>query len=218
MWSLFQCVANLVFSSAGKHKYQSNIQQISFKFTLIMELDRIKDAGQLLDVECTGGSEARATYYIRRNGELIADREGHAFIGKNGLGKTCEGDGKTPEGIFGVRQAFGILPDPGTSLPYHCITSESTACDEECDFYNMIVESRAYKGERMMEMDPEYRYGLETDFNDANVYPLGSAIFIHCKGRKTWTGGCVALDEEFMKYILETATDGLKILIHASEA
>ena len=35
------------------------------------------------------------------------------YIGKNGLGKTKEGDGKTPVGTFGFNAAFGIADDPG---------------------------------------------------------------------------------------------------------
>jgi len=181
-----------------------------------MSLRKITYAAQLLAVKCTEGSCADVYYYIRKDGELELVAKGPAFIGRNGLGKTAEGDGKTPEGTFGVRQAFGILPDPGTSLPYHRVTSESIACDEDCDFYNTIIDSRAYKGEHMIDMDPEYHYGLETDFNADNVYPLGSAIFVHCKGLKSWTGGCVALDEDFMRLILETADDSLQICIHAS--
>ena len=38
------------------------------------------------------------------------------FIGKNGLGKTKEGDGKTPAGIFYFNKAFGIAPNPGVQF------------------------------------------------------------------------------------------------------
>ena len=40
------------------------------------------------------------------------------FIGKNGLGKTKEGDAKTPTGVFRFNRAFGIADDPGCKIPY----------------------------------------------------------------------------------------------------
>ena len=39
-------------------------------------------------------------------------------IGKNGLGKTKEGDGMTPVGAFRFNAAFGIAADPGCAIPY----------------------------------------------------------------------------------------------------
>ena len=40
------------------------------------------------------------------------------FIGKAGLGKTKEGDAKTPVGTFAFNAAFGIAEDPGCAIPY----------------------------------------------------------------------------------------------------
>ncbi|MBO5514825.1 MAG: hypothetical protein J5963_01835, partial [Schwartzia sp.] len=40
------------------------------------------------------------------------------FIGKEGLGKTQEGDGRTPVGTFRFNAAFGIAEDPGCAIPY----------------------------------------------------------------------------------------------------
>lgn len=41
----------------------------------------------------------------------------------------------------------------------------------------------------------------------------GSAIFIHCKGAKAFTGGCVALDEEHMAKVLRHADAGMRVVI-----
>ena len=65
----------------------------------------------------------------------------------------------------------------------------------------------------MWEITPEYDYGLETDYNSECLYPMGSAIFVHCKGAKSYTGGCIALDKPLMKKILMTADSGLLIQI-----
>jgi hypothetical protein len=65
----------------------------------------------------------------------------------------------------------------------------------------------------MFKMSPEYNYGLTTNYNEENIYPNGSAIFIHCKGQKPFTGGCIALDEEYMEMILKSAEEGMHIYL-----
>ena len=40
------------------------------------------------------------------------------FIGREGLGKVKEGDGKSPVGAFRFNKAFGIARDPGCAIPY----------------------------------------------------------------------------------------------------
>lgn len=168
---------------------------------------------QLLLVEYTGGSDAAAKYYVKGAAGWRLRGRCNAYVGKNGVGKEREGDAKTPLGELKPLRAFGILPDPGCTLPYLRIVPGTIACDEEGPYYNRIVQNINCGGEKMWELSPEYDYGLETDYNAAGVWPLGSAIFIHCKGAKTWTGGCVALDRKLMKKILNTAGDGLRIHI-----
>ena len=170
---------------------------------------------QLLLVEYTGGTEARVKFYVRGTRGWRVRGRGKAFVGKNGVGKEREGDAKTPIGTLRPLRAFGILPDPGCRLPYLQIVPGTVACDEQGPNYNRIIQNApgGTGGERMWELSPEYDYGLETDYNAAGVWPLGSAIFIHCKGTKTWTGGCVALDKALMLRILRLADEGLAIVI-----
>ena len=174
---------------------------------------------ELVLVACKpGSSEAEVRYFIRKGRVWDRDMEGPAFIGKNGLGKTAEGDARTPEGDFGVLTAFGILPDPGTALPWLQVTESIFACDEEGPWYNRIIDTVAThhrcKGEDMFHTAPEYHYGLALDFNPDCRYPDGSAIFFHCQGAKTYTGGCIAVQENFLRHILTTAHPGLRVIIH----
>ena len=174
---------------------------------------------ELLLVQCKGGSNATVKYYAKvSDGSWKLQLKTPAFIGKNGLGKTREGDAMTPEGDFGVLTAFGILPDPGTALPWLQVTESVFACDEEGPWYNRIVDTAAVhhpcQGEDMFHTAPQYHYGLALDYNVACVWPEGSAIFFHCKGPKPYTGGCVAVDELRMKQILTTAHPGLRVIIH----
>ena len=90
--------------------------------------------------------------------------------------------------------------------------------DMENKFYNRIIDTVAAhhscKGEDMFHTAPQYNYGMALDFNAACSYPDGSAIFFHCKGPKPYTGGCIAVDEPFLRQILTTAHPGLRVIIH----
>ena len=193
-----------------------------------MTADKVKQmysvddsARQLLIIQHKEGSTAMARYYIKSpDWSWWLLHRGTAYIGKNGVGKTREGDAKTPLGELRPRRAFGILPDPGSLLPYTEVTPGTIACDEDGPFYNRIVQPKDYaglgctpKGEKMWLLSPEYDYGLETDYNSDFIFPVGSAIFVHCKGEKTWTGGCIALDKRLLQKILRTADAGLRIYV-----
>ena len=176
---------------------------------------------QIMLVRCTEGSNATVQFYnklVDQNDAWTLVFESDAYIGKNGAGKTQEGDTKTPYGDYGVRTAFGILDDPGTKLDYISVTETTYACDEDCEYYNQIIDTaendHACTGEAMFMFSPEYNYGLATDYNPNNEWPKGSAIFVHCKGVKVFTGGCVAIDEELMKLVLQYAEPGMRIVIH----
>lgn len=172
---------------------------------------------QLLLVGCTCGSGAKVRFMVKEGNRWHEEGCCDAFIGKNGLGKEKEGDMKTPMGIFGIRKAFGIKPNPGTSIDYLQVDEGTYACDEPGEWYNQIVDVRALgrvvSGECMLSEVPAYNYGLETTYNNENIYPLGSAIFVHCKGLKTYTAGCVALDESLMEKVLKSSDSGLKVCI-----
>ena len=168
---------------------------------------------QLLEVYDVRGSEGKARLTVGRKVLFTTD----VYVGRNGLGKTGEGDGKTPVGTLRPLTAFGIKPNPGTAMPYLDVTPTTCACDEDCEFYNRIVDTAAVgrdcKGEEMYSLQPYYNYGIATDFNQACVYPKGSNIFIHVKGPKPYTGGCIAFDEDRMVEILRHCDLSLVISI-----
>ena len=180
---------------------------------------------QVMLVRCTEGSNAIVQFYDKQKDQKNAWSlvfETDAYIGKNGTGKTQEGDAKTPLGDFGVQYAFGILDDPGTSLDYVDVTETTFACDEEGEYYNQIIDTQETghdcTGEEMYVYTPEYNYGIVTDYNLENEWPVGSGIFLHCKGAKVFTGGCVAIDEEYMRTVLQYAQPGMRIIIHEEYA
>ena len=169
--------------------------------------------GQLLEVYDVQGSAGKARLTV--NGKVLFVTD--VFVGKNGLGKTGEGDGKTPIGTLHPLTAFGVKPNPGTTMPYIDVKPTTYACDENCEYYNQIIDTSETKhdckGEEMYSYQPQYNYGIATDFNKQCIYPNGSAIFIHVKGTKTYTGGCIAFDEDRMVEILKNCDMSLVIII-----
>lgn len=169
--------------------------------------------GQLLEIYDVDGSSATARLTI--DGKEIFKTQ--VYIGKNGIGKTREGDGKTPTGTLHVKSAFGVLPNPGTTLPYINITPSTFACDEDCEYYNHIIDTaqthHQCMGEDMYNLVPYYNYGITTDYNEECDHQKGSNIFLHCKGPKDNTGGCIAFDEERMIEILTNCDASLVVTI-----
>lgn len=161
---------------------------------------------QVLVITPIDSSIAQADFYCSEQGGWLLCRSEEAYIGKYGVGKMREGDAKTPVGYYGVVKAFGVQPNPGTKLPYTDITPTTIGVDGEGPYYNQIIDTAVVKaeviGENMYTLVPEYNYGLETTYNRDCVPGMGSCVFIHCKGNKRYTGGCIALSEDYMKALL----------------
>ena len=113
---------------------------------------------------------------------------------------------------------LGIKKNPGTKLKYIEINDNLYACDENCQYYNQIIDAKKTKhqckGEHLIDYCPQYNYGLCIDFNSENIYPNGSNIFIHVKGKKDYTAGCIAIDEDSMVTVLKNSTNKTKVIIY----
>lgn len=167
---------------------------------------------QLLEIYNVHGSSGRARLTIDGNVVFTTD----VFVGKNGLGKKREGDKKTPLGTMHVKGAFGVCENPGTSINYIHVTPSIYACGDK-EYYNQVIDTAALhhkcNGEDMFHIVPEYNYGLMTSYNEKCVVGLGSAIFVHCKGDKPYTAGCIAFDEDKMIEILKRCDSTLVIKV-----
>ena len=174
---------------------------------------------QVLLVKCLEGYDAEAWFYVKDGGKWRLERRSDAQLGEKGLGKTVEGDMKTPEGDFGIRCAFGILPNPGTVIPYVYVTDSIYCCACDGPYYNQIIDTAVVhhgncRGEHMIEIVPDYNYGMHIDYNHDNTVGLGNSIFLHGKGNLPYTFGCVAIDEDFVKEILLKSDKNIRIIIH----
>lgn len=173
---------------------------------------------QLLLVKYEEGSNAFAELWLKQDGRWVLDDTCSAYVGRDGLGKTREGDYKTPVGELTVGTAFGILSNPGTAIPYIEAYPSLYACDCDSTYYNTFIDTCAVhhrcKGEHIIAIDPDYHYGLASSYNEERVFGRGCNIFIHCKGSKPYTAGCVALDEPFMRHLLQVCDTHLVVSVH----
>ena len=146
-------------------------------------------------------------------------------IGKKGLGKTKEGDKKTPTGAYRFTHAFGILPDPGIlALPYVQVDkSHRWVDDSNSKYYNQFVSTKEVKAdwssaERLYKSTYSYKYVLALNYNEACVPGAGSAVFLHCPSKIfDSTSGCIAIPEENMKLLMQMLREDCVIVIDRDE-
>lgn len=185
--------------------------------SILKEYSAKPEVGQILLVKYKGGSLADAELYVKegRRWNLVDSCE--AEVGRDGIGKEREGDMKTPTGEMGIGTAFGIKPNPGTSLPYILATDSIYGCEDE-EYYNQMIDTSVVHhvctGEHIIDCVPAYNYGLTTTYNSECIFGKGSNIYIHCKSSKPYTSGCVALDEPVMVHLLQVAGPGLVVSVH----
>mgnify|MGYP002626078914 CR=1 FL=1 len=126
-----------------------------------------------------------------------------AFLGKNGIDKTKEGDARTPTGDYGFIMAFGARENPGSLIPYTKLTDTMYLCGDK-EYYNQFIDVSwvahrcSHNSEHLIRYTPQYNYALFLDYNKECNYGKGSAIFLHCFGNYPYTLGCVSVAEENM--------------------
>ena len=149
------------------------------------------------------------------------------FIGKNGLGKTMEGDGKTPCGVFSFNYAFGIAEDPGCAIAYQQVDDNAwwSGDQREGYAYNRMVDIRDLPdlitddSEHIVDYTSQYQYCLNISYNEDCTPGAGSAIFLHCFGPfKPYTGGCVAIPQDKMVDVMRAVRPDCVVVIDSLEA
>ena len=183
-----------------------------------------KNTDRLIFVKYTGGTSCHVYMLkkqLRKDGvthkwkRILACR---GYVGLNGIGKTREGDMTTPQGTFKIGEAFGILEDPGTKIPYTQLNPYLYWSGEE-GTYNTMVDSRELghipaNSEHLIDYTMSYRYALDMGYNRKCVFKKGSALFLHCFGNNTYTAGCVAISEANMRTIRQNVTKKTRICIY----
>jgi len=132
-------------------------------------------------------------------------------LGQKGLGKTKEGDGKTPLGTYSLGTAFGTASKPeGLKMNYQFHTAQDYWIDDvdSIDYNQKVTETgnpnqRWASYERMN--NPLYTYGIVVNYNmDPIIKGKGSAIFMHIwRASNRPTDGCIALSEDNLLKVLQ---------------
>ena len=188
----------------------------------VKDLPQSRSASQLFIVAVLEGSNADITMHQKDsqgNWKQIMMTKG--YIGLNGLGKTKEGDKKTPVGTFGFNAAFGIADDPGCAIPYHKVTdNDYWSGDTRTGYrYNEMVDINDYPdlnksaSEHLIDYTKAYQYCLNINYNEECIVNAGSAIFLHCIGNNDYTMGCVSIPQVDMIYVMQHVDPDCLVII-----
>ena len=219
--ALLMCMILLCSCCADSQPTQKNTPSIHWRKDTTGKYLNDDSVKQIITVQATEGSNAVIKLFEKtvENGKTVWTEtlDCPGIIGLNGLGKTKEGDNKTPIGDFGITTAFGIKENPGTVLPYLDVDEDTYCCGDE-NFYNQMIDISEHPhdcsdGEHIIDYSPEYNYGIFIDYNKECTPGLGSGIFLHCTGANTYTGGCIAVSEKDMVTILKALDENARIII-----
>lgn len=171
------------------------------------------DSKQVIVVESksTTSIYAKLTMYEKVNNNWKRTLTTNAVLGKNGVASNKrEGDGKTPTGIFPLRDAFGTNTKPkNVTYPYTKTTDNDYWVDDpNSSDYNQWV---TYGGNPSLKWNsyerlavPLYRHAVIIGYNENPIVKgKGSAIFLHVwKNSSSPTLGCIAIAENQLVDVL----------------
>lgn len=187
----------------------------------VKDLDVAQTTTQIIVVAVEGTHATVSMHTKDANGIWSEDFSTAGRVGKNGIGKTKEGDGKTPIGVYAFNKAFGVLPNPGiSSMPYLQVDETYHWIDDsKSKYYNQCVSTREVEvdwssSEHIFKIVPQYNYVLSINYNEECTPNAGSAIFLHCTSTSFGTtAGCVAIPEKFMIQVMKKLQEDCIIII-----
>ncbi len=166
--------------------------------------DRLREeipdrTGQIVAVYGTGEDSARSRVelWTRKDGAWSLEKGWQGHNGRRGWTTDHrEGDKRTPVGVFTLTDAGGVLPDPGTELPY---------------LHSAAFTPPAYWDDRT---EHDFDHVIAIDYNRVpGTTPLdptrprgqaaGGFIWLHLD-HGGGTSGCVSVPREAMEYLLRT--------------
>ncbi|RPA12141.1 L,D-transpeptidase [Gordonia sp. OPL2] len=128
-----------------------------------------------------------------------------AFLGSLGMGEPKDNVYRTPQGTFGLDQAFGRAANPGTKMPYKQVDRQDWwDSNMKSPTYNTMVRQAKSPGgdsENLYDSGPVYDYAVNIAHNPQRTPGKASAMFLHVTNGQP-TMGCVAIDRDLMRKIL----------------
>ena len=185
----------------------------------VANLKASQTSSQLIIVSVFNGSYATVSMHSKdADGYWMDNYSVLGRVGKNGINKLAEGDGKTPTGIFSLHTPFGIKGDPGCPLGYIQVNNNHYWGGGDPEYYNKLVDASTISNynpagsEHIIDYGNVYNYCLAVGYNMEQIVGKGSAIFLHCSGKGA-TGGCISIPEDKMIYTLRNLRQDTKIII-----
>ncbi len=193
----------------------------------VTDLDVAKDCEQFIVVAGVGTSTAYITMHEKdKDGKWQQIIATPGFIGLQGLGEANWQETYTPVGTFTIDKAFGLADDPGCQMEYTKVDGDYYWSGDyrEGMPFNELVSIKDYpdldteESERIADFDYAYQYVLNMGYNSEDIPEKGSAFFFHSfRINRPYTGGCVAVPEDIMLFIMQHVKPGCKITIDSLE-
>ena len=182
-------------------------------------LSEAGDADQAIVVTSTGSTAVVEMFEKGTDGTWSSILKTNGYVGEEGVGEASESSTATPEGVYHITKAFGILPDPGCDIDYTEVNDSYYWVDDiNSEYYNQFVSTDDVEcdwesAEHISAVGYPYNYVLAFDYNSDCIPGKGSAFFLHCTQDKP-TEGCITISEDDMLTILRSIREGCVIIIH----
>lgn len=185
--------------------------------SLAAEYSSAQKYSQVVIVQ-SSGTRAVVTMHEQQDGVWTEILRTKGFVGSQGVGTANSEEAITPQGTFPLYFAFGVKPNPGTSVSYLQVDDmDYWVGDSKSPLYNQYVRTETPftewdDAERLIDYPRSYAYGMFIGYNAQGTPYKGSCFFLHCSVG-TPTEGCVAVPEEDMVFILRNVSSNCGIII-----
>lgn len=211
--------------SESQSEFSSESEEEIVKSSWVKDLAVAEQTTQMIVVAANGSHATVSMHTKNADGIWNENFSVEGRVGRNGVGKEREGDGKTPIGVYTFMAAFGIHANPGLSvLPYLQVDdTHHWVDDSNSKYYNQLVSTRDVEvdwqsSEHLYKSVYSYRYVLALNYNEACVPQKGSAIFLHCPSESFGsTAGCISIPEEKMVQVMQLLQSDCVIIIDHKE-
>ena len=193
----------------------------------VRKLDAARDAEQMIVVAGVGKSTAYITMHEKdQDGKWKQIIATPGFIGLEGLGPADIDHTYTPVGTYTIDMAFGLADDPGCQMEYTKVDEDyywSGDTRKGMRFNKMVSitdlpDLNTEDSEHIADFDYAYQYVLNMGYNAECEPKKGFAFFLHSfRCNRPYTGGCVAVPEDIMRFIMQKVRPGCRITIDSLE-
>lgn len=235
-------VFNLCFS-AFSNAMDVNPSESNYWDDILKSYRCDEKVNELVFVKYKGQTYADIVMYVKQNEDWKKLFSCKGFVGKGGIGSGSRYSSATPIGIYNIIFAFGIKSDLQTGLNHFQVKNSHYCCacrkynnkfidsdagailcfDKDTGNIQWKKDSSLINhdcsndvndgGEHLIQYSPQYDYAFMFDYNSEGEYGRGAAFFFHVNGNYEFTGGCIAVSEENMKFILKNLHFGSKVCI-----